>query len=197
MNKTLAVKLGFSLLSGTTVGLIFAEWGIFYLLADEPIIYLACGAVFACGVLLPYFKTGKWAWERLMAVIAVSSLSLYTAVLLSISPIVANDLGLASFVQASLAGAAIVIVPFALLTRAKVARTVFGYGLIAALLGGLLARFTLVSDVLLLVILGHAGWHALISSALHFGVVDAVARDDATAGAQTMASVWKSRGVLS
>lgn len=175
MNTTLLVRLGLCVVSGVLVGMAQQEVALFNEIG-EPAIYIVSGIIFAAAVLVPYLKADKRFFWRAPVLGALSCLSYYTAVLVALNaPFLSEDL--ASFTIASIIGAGIVIVPFTWLTGVRVTRNLFVLGAIAGIVGGPLTVYTLPTDNLLLVSVGHAIWHAMIAASLWFGTVKSGSSD--------------------
>lgn len=175
MNKTLLLRLGLCLLSGTLVGMAQGEIAFFNDIG-EPAVYVVSGVIFAAAVLFPYLNSDRQFLWRAPGLAVISWLSYHAAVLTALdAPFVRDEL--LSFTVASIVGAAIVLLPFALLAGVNINKNLFFVGSIAAVVGGPVTRFTLMSDYLVVVIVGHTVWHALIALSLWFGTVKSRSSD--------------------
>ena len=132
------------------------------------------GAVFAAGVLWPHLRRGNLLVARAVGLVVVSGVSYWAAISTGIE--VAPWLGerseprLASYVVASLVGAAIVVVFAKWLVPLPTPARYWVLSTVAALVGGFVMYFGIpglpgdVSDFA-----AFATWHALLCVALHFG----------------------------
>ena len=163
MNLRLVRRIGLCCVSGAVVGMIQGD-----ALPLEPLgewsPYLVSGLTFAAGVLAPYIRRDRWVALRALGLVAASSVSYLAAVSLAGY----NDL--IEFTMASVAGAALVIVPVVYLAPVRASRKLFLLGLVSGLVGGPVTRFTL-QGALPLLLIGHVLWHTLIGLALYFGTV--------------------------
>ncbi len=170
MNISLTKRIGLCVLSGTGVGAnqiyvdTFFDWS-----GGAWIYYTLSGLLFAAAILFPYLKRDDQVLVRALALVIASTASYFSAEWLAIDGAFAGDLGLISFMIASVAGAAIVLIALVWMTPVR-ATSVFALcGFVAALIGGPVTYLTLPDDDSIYILLGHSTWHVLICLAIHFG----------------------------
>jgi fluoride ion exporter CrcB/FEX len=169
MQLALSTRIGLSLLSGIGVGLIQVKDGLFDFAGGFLAFYGISGALFAAAVLFPYLKRDDRAVIRALILVVASGVSYYAAVWLALDGPFSNGDGWISFVIASVSGAAIVLIAFALAIPARASREYVLYGLVAGLIGGPITYLTLPKEHIGMIATGHVIWHAMICLAIYFG----------------------------
>lgn len=131
------------------------------------------GLLFALGVLFPYLRRGRSMMWRGAALVAVSALSYWCAL------IVINELkspwgvpNVEDFIPASLVGALIVLLGAKLVIPLNHLGQIAISGLVAAVLGGLaFSAPPLWGTAEDSFILAYGAWHLLMAAAIHFGAL--------------------------
>lgn len=133
----------------------------------SPLFHSVSGGLFAVGVLFPYLKYDKVVWLRGFGLIALSTLSYWSAIETfsrSSSTMSWNDTQ--AFVAASLVGAIIVLTGARFIAPLNRAIPLAVVGSPAAIAGGL--AFSLANH--LTGFLSFLAWHCLMASAIHIAV---------------------------
>lgn len=177
MDLSLSMHLLFAALSGLGVALMMTS-GLSIDSVDEgTIFYGLSGSCFAAGVLYPYVKHDGYRVVRIIAIVATSALSYWAAVNLTISGPWSWSIGkagssLMAFTFASFAGVAIVMIALLPAGPVRLSRSYALYGIVAALLGGVITSMTLEVDNFFVMSIGYISWHLLVCLAIYFGTRD-------------------------
>ena len=168
MNISLTNRIGLCILSGIGVGTLHIYDGFFDWPGGAWVWHVLSGLLFAAAVLFPYLKPDDRVFVRALTLVVASAASYFSAVWLAVDGVYFVDLGLISFMIASVAGAAIVLIALVWMTPVRATPAFALFGLTAALIGGPVTFATLPEGPIL-ALLGHTAWHVLICLAIYFG----------------------------
>ena len=134
----------------------------------EPLFYSASGALFAAGVLFPYLKYDRSVWLRGFGLIALSTLSYWSAIETASWVSSAEfSIDTRAFLAASLVGAIIVLTGTRLILPLTRSIALAVVGLPAAIIGGLFFALAMEQDSLFWLSFAYLTWHILMAVAIH------------------------------
>ena len=134
----------------------------------EPLFYSASGALFAAGVLFPYLKYDRSVWLRGFGLIALSTLSYWSAIETASWVSSAEfSIDTRAFLAASLVGAIIVLTGARFITPLNRCIPLAVVGLPAAIIGGLTFALTLEADSHFWASFTFLTWHSLMAISIH------------------------------
>jgi hypothetical protein len=133
-----------------------------------PLFHAVSGALFAVGVLFPYLMYDKTVWLRGFGLIALSTLSYWSAIETAIrTSVSAFTIGTEAFLAASIVGAFIVLTGARFIAPLHRSVALAGVGFPAAIIGGLAFALTEDRDNLFWGFVAFSVWHVFMASAIH------------------------------